>query len=199
MKTVFLAACLFFIAFWAAAEARAESSPYVLETKRPKSFGGNSTLKLKNKKTGRVIWSTTVDYDFNVPNKVHWSKDRRAVAIETRTILVWREGYRLRNFGVPGKKRYLYDYSLGCIWSPDKERLLVRFSASGGGDEGVGTLYSLKLGRWPCYEYTQLPNRTADSSGVREMAWKDSRHALYWLYVSSTRETAKQPRVWRVP
>ncbi len=176
------------LSFVAASGASAKPSTYTLEIREVQD-PDRTTLYFRNRKSKRLIWSRTVNGD---RSKVTWSKDRHAVAVEyAGGFLVWREGYRLRNFAVPA--RLYFDYSMGCVWSPDNRRLIVRLGASGASDFDAGRLFCLKLGRGNTYKYLHV------AGGVRKMSWRDSRTVLYWPLNYETGRIPKKPRVWRAP
>jgi hypothetical protein len=115
-----------------------------------------------------------------LPDKVaDWSPDRRALAVSVYDgrvrVLVWREGFQLL---VP----YGYDYTMGCAWSPDNRRLLMRVGASAATDTDTGALYCLKLGRWPRYKYFDV-----GEGGIRKFAWKSRKTVIYWALTTTTR------------
>lgn len=176
----------------------AKPSPYVLDVIR-KSPEDDAVVRLRNKVTGRILWTRKNLFYYRQPN---WTKDHRAVAVEAldslaggAKIFIWREGYRLREVVAP-PNRWHYDYSMGCVWSPDKRRLLVRFGGSGDGDLDIGHLFSLKLGRGKFYKYTGLPSYPL----VRKAVWCDNRTVLYWPTEDPYNgKIVKKPRVWRVP
>lgn len=123
-----------------------------------------------------------------------WSDDHRALAVEGNLVdgnrpcvLVWREGFRAREFAVFG------DYSMGVLWSPDKRRLLVRYGISGDVDVDVGTLYCLELKPWPRYRCYKL--------GVaHKLQWNDSRMVTYWdVEYRETSLGLGDKHVWHVP
>lgn len=144
---------------------------------------------LWDRKKGRVVWKRRLD-SFNEGEDVHWSRDGRALAVECGIphrlrVLVWREGYRLRDFAPLG------DYTMGCVWSPDNRRLLVRMGSSGAADIDYGPLYCLQLSSWPRYKYFRV-------GMARKMAWKNSKTAIYWE-LSDDYARLKPPRLWRAP
>ena len=163
-------------------QARVKASErYVLRWKSVKVKVANYSSEewdvwLWDSKRKRVLWKRRLD-NFNPladKESVHWSKDRRALAIDCLAesgwqVLVWREGYRLRDFGVPGD----WDYTMGCAWSPDNRRLLVRCGSSGDTDIDIGKLYCLQLQAWPRYKVFKL--------GIaREFKWKNRKTAVFW-------------------
>ncbi len=84
---------------------------------------------------------------------------------------------------------------MGFVWSPDNQRILVRFGASASSDFDAARMFCLKLGRGDSYKYL-----TTDALyPVRKMAWRDRRTALYWLVKMENGTVDKKPRVWRVP
>ncbi|MBW3637745.1 MAG: hypothetical protein KY445_14965 [Armatimonadetes bacterium] len=177
----------------------AKSSPYAIDVRRVHKNRNLLTIRLWDKKTKRILWTRA-----RVENQLYdiqWSKDRRAVAVgyfspnsDDFQILIWREGYRLRTFAIPGG----VDYSMGMVWSPDKRRLLIRGGGSGSSDVDAGPLYCLTLGRWPYYRVDSIP---FSDGGVRTMTWKDKRTVLYKELVldANGSKVLIKPRVWRVP
>ena len=187
--TLILMLGLYWTPGWAEASAR-----YILRSRTIKvpPYGIEEwDVWLWDKKRSRVVWKRHLD-SFDAKESVHWSKDRRALAIECGIphqlrVLVWREGHRLRDFGVPGSD----DYTMGCVWSPDNRRLLVRGGSSGAADVDIGMLYCLKLGRWPDYKLYKLGT-------ARKFAWKSRKTAIFWD-VSDDYSTLRPPRFWRAP
>ena len=173
----------------------AKPSRYVLETvrktgKKTEPFDDGQIVRLKNRKTGRVIWSRAVfDYRSSI-----WSPDGRAVIVSARSaddrspiLLVWRQGYRLRAFG------FSYDYQMGePCWSSDKRRILVRYGGSGNSFFDAGTLHCLKLGSGNFYRLDEVASR------VRDMKWKSPKVVSYRTYNPENNSISK-PRVWRAP
>lgn len=146
--------------------AKAQSSRYSLDLRPAKD--SITVASLRDKKLNRILWTRKI---YNP--QVTWSKDKRAVAVEdSGRFLVWREGYRLRDFAVSGG----YDYSMGCSWSPDNKRLLIRFGMSGMSDVDAGRLFCLTLGRGRTYKYSHV------AGSVREMKWRDNRTVLYRVF-----------------
>lgn len=173
----------------------AKPSPYVLGISEPRKAAGKRVIWLRNTKTKRVLWARKIDnsqFSDDSPANAFstWSKDRKAVAVEAVVwqMLVWREGYRLRNFRIPG------DYTMGTVWSPDNRRLLVITGISADSDVGAGALYCLTIGRWPYYRWTLI------DSGVRQMIWKNNRTVAYWKVKTNANGPfmVKKPRFWRV-
>ncbi|BCM92519.1 hypothetical protein IAD21_04401 [Abditibacteriota bacterium] len=134
---------------------------------------------------------------------VHWSRDRKALAIECQIpqhnvvetgVLVWREGYRLRFFRAPGSN----DYPMGCVWSSDNRRLLVRAGGSDAADADYGELFCLWMGRWPQYKVFKLGD-------AAKMAWKSNKTAIFWERESiGPRDNPgygalQKPRLWQAP
>jgi hypothetical protein len=174
----------------------AEASPrYILRSRTfymPANSGDEWDIWLWDRKRKRVVWKRRLD-SYDPKEGVHWSKDRRALAIECGIphrlrVLVWREGYRLRDFGVPGDN----DYTMGCAWSSDNRRLLVRAGYSGAVDINVGRLYCFKLERWPYYTIYKL-------GWARRFAWKSRKTAMYWGVESGTLATLRTPHLWYAP
>lgn len=146
-------------------------------------------VQLRNTRTRRVVWARKV---YNL-KRAHWSHDQRAVAVESiSSVLVWREGYKLRHFLVPTGR----DYLMGCAWSPDKRRLLVRCGSSGSsmvGGTGAGSLFCLTLGPKNHYKFSSI------AGGVLEMKWRDHRTVLYEaLDYNAKGEALGKSYVWRV-
>jgi hypothetical protein len=175
-------------------QRRAEASPrYILRSRTfyvPAHATDEWDVWLWDTKRKRVVWKRRLD-SYYPKDDVHWSKDRRALAIECGIphlfrVLVWREGYRLRDFGVPGYN----DYTMGCAWSPDNRRLLVRAGRSAASDIDYGTLYCLKLGSWPHYKLYKL-------GMARKFAWKNRKTVIFWE--SSDNLTTLRPHLWRAP
>ena len=195
MKKMILAMALFLTCVSSNIETVwARSSPYELDIRSVKGDVDSSDkiVRLVNVKSHRIIWTRKV-----YGPEVFWSKDRRAVAVEgVYRLLVWREGYRVRDFApiAPKSLGGSFDYFMGAAWSPDNRRLLVRFGRSGNSTMGIGALYCLKLGLWPRYQYKKAPG----SYYVWEMAWRDSRTALFWP-VDDKGGYPEKPRRWRVP
>ena len=196
-KTILLGALVVTFAPSSSKKVWARNSPYVLDIRPFKGDDSDDKIvRLRNKKSKRIIWTRKV-YGPNV----FWSKNHRAVAVDgVSQILVWHEGYRLRDFA-PIAARSLggsYDYFMGCVWSPDNRRLLVRFGGSGNEDANLGALYCLKLGRWPRYQYKRAPSE----HNVWKMAWRDSRTALFLPSYDTGKDYygySSTPRRWRVP
>jgi hypothetical protein len=167
----------------------ARNSPYVLDVRVLKDKHGNDKkhVQLRNARTQRVVWAREVYY----LQKAHWSGDRRAVAVESiSSVLVWREGYKLRHFLVPGGR----DYLMGCVWSPDKRHLLVRCGSSGSSDSNMGSLFCLRLGAGSSYKYFPI------SGGVFDMRWRGNRTVLYDAMDYNTKgEGFGKSYVWRIP
>lgn len=190
--------------------AWATSAPYTLKMIKERRKGGQSIyfrhfMQLKNAKSGRVVWTQEIGLE----GETHWSKDGRAVAIELENkVFVWREGEKLRRFLVPNPRKFKYasrmsafDYAMGCVWSPDNERLLIRFGGSAStdiGPDGVGVLFCLKFKRGYVPRFFALPSKY----DVWKTAWRDNRTALYWPYgdsVNALDNLISRPRSWRVP
>ena len=145
-------------------EAQPQSSRYTLELRdaRNKSF---QVVSLRDNTLNRNLWTRELS-----DPKVTWSKDKRALAVEDIThFLVWSEGQPLRDFGVPGN----WDYTMGCLWSPDNKRLLIRFGLSGMTDVDAGRLFCLKLGRAKSYNYSHV------AGVVRQMKWSGNKTVSY--------------------
>lgn len=166
--------------------AQAESSHYVLDVQELNRKNDSLVVRLRHRVSRRVIWSRRVDGGA----EPQWSKDGRAVAVKVmggRRLFVWREGYRLREF-----TNFYGDYFMGCVWSPDKRRLLVQCGLSADVDFGAGMLFCLRLGLNKRYHIAK------SHSYAHKMAWRDSRTALYWP-VDGQRRYLEKPREWRVP
>jgi hypothetical protein len=147
-------------------------------------------IRLWDRAAGRVLWKRRVQDGYGAT----WSRDRRALMVEGRFrdkgyMWVWREGFRLRNFGFPMGA----DYSMSDpLWSSDNRRLLVRYGASGNSFIDEGTIFCLKLEPWPNYTCSVI------ASGVRKMAWKSRKTIMYWEVDEET-DKLKKPRLWRAP
>ena len=169
----------------------AKNSLYVLTVRVLKDEHHNDKkhVELRNTRTQRVVWARKV-YNFK---QAHWSRDRRAVAIESiSSVLVWREGYRLRHFLVPSGR----DYLMGCLWSPDKRHLLVRCGSSGSSDSDMGSLFCLRLGSGSAYKYFPI------SGGVFDMKWRGKRTVEYEALDFKKYEQGEiiaKSYVWRIP
>ena len=149
----------------ATSNAQAQSSRYTVQMRAAKRGSSFRIVSLHDEMLGRDLWTREMLYP-----EITWSKDGRAVAVEDVThFLVWREGQHLRNFGVPRK----WDYTMGCLWSPDNKRLLVRFGLSGMSDVDAGRLFCLKLGRGKTYKYSHV------AGAVRTMKWRDNLTVAY--------------------
>lgn len=168
--------CIWF-ALPSCAQARVKASErYVLRwktVKMPPYDLEEWDVWLWDRQKKRVLWKRHMD-SFSAEGGVHWSQDRRALAIEGGIpsqwrFLVWREGYRLRDFGVPGGD----DYTMGCAWSPDNRRLLVRSGSSGDSTADIGALYCLRLKSWPNYKYFNL-------GSARDFKWKNRKTVVFW-------------------
>lgn len=187
-KLVFICCSLFDISN----SAWAQASRYVLDVRAIKG-DEFKIVTLRDKKLNHIVWTRKA---YNP--QVTWSRDHRAVAVEgTGNILVWREGHKLRDFGLPAQRGSSEDYSMGCAWSPDKRRLLVRAGSSGSsmvGDNGAGSLFCFKLGSGNRYSYTFV------AGDVTHMKWRDNRTILYEAldYNANMEATAKN-YVWRAP
>ena len=166
MKTsIVLATLLIGAAGAATASAQAQSSRYKVELHEAKRDSSFKVVSLRDETLGRNLWTREMLYP-----KITWSQNKRAVAVEDIThFLVWREGQPLRDFGVPRN----WDYTMGCLWSPDNKRLLVRFGLSGMSDVDAGRLFCLKLGRGKSYNYAHI------AGTVREMKWRDRETVSY--------------------
>jgi len=172
----------------------ANHSPYVLDILKAK-HPGFERVRLRHKVSGRTVWTRTV----SGRREAHWSADHRAVAVETtHYILVWRAGQRLLTVKFPGGLRLGHsqgwDYSMGYVWSPDKQRLLVRFGASGSSTVGAAPLYCLKFGERH-YKYLPAPTHNL----VWNMTWQSNRTAVLWLYDENKHAPHQKPQQWRVP
>ena len=172
--------------------AWARASPYVLDVRviaTKNDVGDLKIVRLKNKHSNRIIWTRKV---YGPGPEVFWSKDRRAVAVQGFSLLVWREGHQLRDFGRPAGR----DYFMGCVWSPNKRRLLFRCGASGSsmvGDNGAGSLFCLTLGPKPFYKCAPI------DGGVTEMKWRNNRTVLYnALNYDAKGEVLVKSYVWRI-
>lgn len=121
------------------AQAKPQSPRYALIVQEIKG-DEDKMVSLRDNQTKRTLWTRKIYYP-----KATWSQDKRAVALEGGgNLLVWREGHTLRNFGVVNG----YDYTMGCAWSPDNQRLLIRVGVSAMSDMGkfgAGRLFCLKL------------------------------------------------------
>ena len=149
-----------------AASAQAQSSRYELGLRDARKNDNSFVIvSLRDKTLGRNLWAR----ELSEP-RITWSKDKRAVVVEDIThFLVWREGQSLRDYGVPRN----WDYTMGCLWSPDNQRLLIRFGLSGMSDVDAGRLFCLKLGRGKTYKYSHI------AGAVREMRWRDNKTVAY--------------------
>lgn len=157
---------------------------YVLKSSSNEQYKPRQIWLWDNKRK-RVLWKREVD---DAP-KVTWSKDHRSLAVECLQnsfhVLVWREGFRLRDFAPIG------NYSMGCVWSPDNRRLLIRYGADGDKDLGVGVLYCLELRSWPRYHYFSI-------GAASKMRWRNARTVVFgdWDYGPPQGMT---DQIWRVP
>ena len=161
-----IAASLLIVAGWnSAAGASPQNSRYALEMRDAKRDSSFKVVSLRDKTLKRNLWTRELS-----DPKITWSKNKRAVVVEDIThFLVWREGQSLRDFGVPTK----WDYTMGCLWSPDNKRLLIRFGLSGMSDVDAGRLFCLKLGHGKTYNYSHV------AGAVREIKWRDSKTVSY--------------------
>ena len=184
--------------------ARAKASErYVLRWKTAKLASSASDkwdVWLWDSKRKRVLWKRRMD-SFS-QEAVHWSKDRRALAIECtivdssdktpRRVLVWREGYRLRDFRVPDGD----DYTMGCAWSPDKRRLLVLGGSSGDSQLVSGHLSCLELQVWPNYQVFKVGH-------AHRFLWKNRKTVVYQDFVEFPDAhkpiPLAQSRIWHAP
>jgi hypothetical protein len=196
---IFVAAVVFGCCLGSRADARV--GRYELRVKPQKIVGSGYTdeqfdVSLVDRARRRVLWKRRVD----IEPGASWSRDGRAVAVvildSDWRFLVWREGFRLREFSVPGG----FDYTMGLSWSPDNRRLLVRLGASGNVDTNTGALFCLKLERWPRYKYFKV-----SGDEVRPFGWKSRRIAWYQAvnfdvdFAKVQVLKLKRRRLWRAP
>lgn len=180
---------------WTAARAEALER-YTLHSRKIHGHA-EKYVWLHDREQNRVVWKQRLV----VFAQVYWSKDQKALAIECQTpkhkpgMMVWREGYRLRYFVVPGG----HEYPMGCVWSPDNQRLLVRAGGSGAAWLDQGELFCLRLGSWPRYKYSRF-------GWARKMAWQNNKTVISWELEEEvdkegnpTYGDIKKPRLWRVP
>ncbi|MBV9863978.1 MAG: hypothetical protein JO316_01360 [Abitibacteriaceae bacterium] len=171
----------------------AKSPPYALNILPAKQVD-EVLVRLVNKVSRRTVWTSTVRNYY----AAHWSADHRVVAIETADrLLVWRGGYRLLKVAYPHRQRLGaagadYDYIIDHLWSPDKQRLLIRFGASGSVDMNYGWLYCLKLGRRH-YRYQAAPYNL-----IWKMTWQGNRTVLCWHFDYNKGKYLPTPRQWLV-
>lgn len=166
-------------------EAKPQSARYMLIVQEIKG-DSDKMVSLRDNQTKRTLWTRKIGGP-----QATWSKDRRAVAVESADhLLVWREGYALRDFGIIKG----FDYTMRCVWSPDNQRLLVRFGFSGSGDMDAGTLLCLKLGSRKFYKYSVV------AYSVRNMRWRDSQTVLYRVvnFAEDGHETVSKQLKWHV-
>lgn len=185
MKKLFLIGGLVVSVLFSAVSTSATDSPYVLDmTENERNI---KTLHLKYKKSGRIIWTRKI-YSHNP--RIIWAKNRRSLAVEggIRSILVWREGYRLRNFALPNGGDDVMDVK----WSQNNRRLLVLCSKSLGADYGKGELFCLRLGKWPYYAYRLVTLEAA------EMGWRNSGTVFYRRMLGMTQRMGKKVYLWKV-
>lgn len=184
LAAIVLVCCL----WWTSARAEARER-YTLHSRKIHDRD-EKYVWLHDREQNRVIWKRRLVAFV----KVHWSNNRKALAIECQAskhkpgIIVWREGYRLRYFAVPGG----HDYPMGCVWSPDNRHLLVRAGGSGAADVDYGELFCLWLGRWPHYKCFRI-------GFARKMAWLNHETVIFWELEGDNYSKLKKPRLWRMP
>lgn len=189
MKSLIVVAILLVgVVYGNVGRAVAQSSHYALDLRAVKSDESNTIVSLRYKALNQVLWTRKV-----ISPQVTWSRDKRAVTVEAVGvpgvwhILVWREGYSLRDFAVSAG----YDYSMGCSWSPDSKRLLTRFGMSAMSDFDAGRLFCLTLGQGKTYKYLRV------AGNVRGMKWRDNRTVLYRVFNHDEAGTVSRQRRWR--
>jgi hypothetical protein len=189
-RTFLLLACVLIYTLHLGAAVRADSS-YKLEIRKDKNDPDDNIARLINVKTGRTVWTCPTQ----VNAEIVWSKNRRALAIEgePREIYVWVEGYRLRNFFLPGSADGLF----GWAWSADNRTLLLRTTKSGDRISGEGSLYCMQLRKWPYYKCALI------SMGVGEMGWHNRRTIKYrkmrFYNRTGSGSIDKKWSYWKVP
>lgn len=153
---------------------------------------GKRDFWLWDRNRRKVLWKR---HFLNIsPENIHWSKDRRAVAIgagayPSARVIVWREGEPLRDLGLPRHNEYI----MGCVWSPDNQRLLIRVGGSAANYLNYGTLFCLQLRRWPGYKFSEL-------GGARKMAWKSRKTVVFWSLKNEMEPGGSlKARQWRAP
>lgn len=191
MKTSIIAILLLIGCGWShSAVAKPPSARYSLNVQEIKG-DSNKTVSLRDNKMQRTLWTRTL---YTYAPKIIWSPDKRAVFVgSVGHFLVWREGHALRDFGVIKR----YDYTMGCAWSPDNQRLLIRFGVSAMsdvGEFGVGRVFCLELGSGKFYKYSHVAGH------VSEMKWRDSKTVLYRVFDSyeNGKNTVTPLLKWRV-
>jgi hypothetical protein len=155
-------------------------------------------VSLIHNATKRVVWTEKAG-----SSEAIWSRDRRAVAMESGGgFLLWREGAGrtlIQNPAIPGSGgKDHYDYSMGGVWSPNKRRFLARYGISAMSDigpNGAGRLFCFRLGRGDSYRASVLPS----PDFVDRMKWRDNRTVLYWTVDNIAMRPATKARIWRVP
>lgn len=197
MKILILLLCCSALAGRAEARGRYELRATQVQWRRPEWPGVEKGVdaRLWDRARGRVLWKRRIKDGY----EAIWAANGRAVAVlGGRSIFVWRENYRLRDFKLPGGCDYLMDYPL---WSSDNRRLLLRVGASGDSDVDAGPLYCLRLERWPHYKYYSAPTPADGIYGIRKMMWKNRNTAIFWRLDMSDDGTdhLSKPQLWRVP
>lgn len=181
-------------------KAQAKSSPYMLDTHK------EHVVTLRNASTGRIVWTRKDIFIY-----ANWSADHGAVVVEvvgkpvdSRELLIWRRGYRLLRLDTPlmppGIGSGNWDYTMGCLWPPDKKRFLVRAGGSGDSTIDLGDLFCCKLDRSGKARYSRAPSQDKQGNfGVRKMKWRDNRTVLFWTVKHKNNKEYLIPHLWRVP
>ena len=172
--------------------------PYALETRKPKNatqYDTEELVSLRETSSGRILW-TKKGYFL----RANWSTDHRALVVEIDDeLLIWRENSELQSLYLPPHPPNVgtgtWDYSMGCLWSPDKKRFLVRVGGSGDNVVDSGALYCCKLSGNQTPHYLMEPSQ----SSVRKMKWLDNRTVQFWARTYVKDKELLVSHIWRVP
>src|SRR5262245_56212179 len=112
-----------------------KASPDQFTLRQTQNGRNTKILQMQDSNTGRTLWRRT----FRRNMVVDWSKDRQAVVITDEVPLRKRRGYDLRvSYWRKGERLHSvlilprwWESIIQIAWSPDKNRLLARASASG--------------------------------------------------------------------
>lgn len=173
--------------------AQAKPAPYILQIHKHKENDVINTIALRNTSSGRIVWTRK---EFFI--RANWSSDRRAVIVEIDGgLLVWRQGFKPLRLNLPPKPRSWgtgnYDYTYGCVWSPDKKRFLVLGCA---GSLSDGNVFCCQLKRDGTARYMSV---SPQNQYVRKMKWRDNRTVVYWAVTFPNNKEKLTPHLWRVP
>lgn len=145
-------------------------------------------VRLRGARLRRIVWSRKTQCFV----RADWSEDHRAVAVENMDgLFVWREGEPMHSLGMPG-----CDYFMGCIWAPDKQRLLVRGGVSADSDigpYGAGSLFWLKFTKG------HPSDCVLKARGVWKATWRGNRMVRYWVYTDLSPVLRSKSYLWRAP